>query len=261
MNFTREPIIETIISAKDGYKLSIKNSKNLEREEYTVDAVEVVSFGGSFFYRSQEYPKIFFLPTNDYEIIEVRENRLLIKQPSLEKSIKIGAGKDVIQQVKVDKSLIDKQLADKPAVDKSEKEQKKVVKPAEDGLEEQKDQSKSERKRHRRTKRARTDINVATSVDIAQQPQIKSDEQKETPSFSMESMALLQPPSSLIFESLQKYKKREELSLASEVLEDLTAHENLTVKEKIVFQQEKDIDIKEQLLDNNDLFNIDDEKD
>mgnify|MGYP000172617975 CR=1 FL=1 len=94
MNFTREPIIETIISAKDGHKLSIKSSKNLASEEYLVDAVEVVSFGGTFFYRSQERVKAFFLPSNDYEIQEVKETRVLIKNPTLDKSVKIAGGKE-----------------------------------------------------------------------------------------------------------------------------------------------------------------------
>lgn len=49
MNFTREPIIETIITPKDGYKLVVRNSKGDSQEEYHVDAVEVVSFGHSFF--------------------------------------------------------------------------------------------------------------------------------------------------------------------------------------------------------------------
>ena len=52
MNFTREPIIETIISPKEGYKLSIRSSKGENPEEVLVEAVEIVSFGSALFYRS-----------------------------------------------------------------------------------------------------------------------------------------------------------------------------------------------------------------
>lgn len=94
MNFTREPIIETIITPKEGFKLLIKNSKNGGSEEYSVDAVEVVSFGHSFFYRSLERPKSFLLPITDYEVIEAKETRVVLKNVPLEKSIKIGGGKN-----------------------------------------------------------------------------------------------------------------------------------------------------------------------
>ena len=58
MNFTREPIIETIISPKDGCKLLVRSSRGGETaEEYYVDAIEVVSFGRAFFFRSMERPK------------------------------------------------------------------------------------------------------------------------------------------------------------------------------------------------------------
>ena len=63
MNFTREPIIETIISPKEGYKLLVRSSKGESRQKnIIVDAVEVVSFGRAFFFRSLERPKAFFVP-------------------------------------------------------------------------------------------------------------------------------------------------------------------------------------------------------
>ena len=77
MNFTREPIIETVITPKEGYKLLIRNSKGERQEDYLVDAIEVVSFGRSFFFRSQERAKAFLLPTTDYEVIEFKETKML----------------------------------------------------------------------------------------------------------------------------------------------------------------------------------------
>lgn len=93
MNFTREPIIETIITPKEGFKLLVKCTKGGTSEEYSVDAVEVVSFGHSFFFRSLERPKSFLVPVSDYEIIEVKETRVILKSPGVEKAIKIGGGK------------------------------------------------------------------------------------------------------------------------------------------------------------------------
>ncbi|MBJ7448754.1 MAG: hypothetical protein JHC93_00160 [Parachlamydiales bacterium] len=93
MNFTREPIIETIITPKEGCKLAVRNSKGVGQEEYFVDALEVVSFGTAFFYRSLERPKCFLVPVADYEILEVRETRMVLKTPSVER-VKIGGGRE-----------------------------------------------------------------------------------------------------------------------------------------------------------------------
>ena len=92
MDFTREPIIETIITPREGYRLVIRSSKSLGQEEHFVDAVEVVSFGNAFFYRSMERPKPFIVPIGDYEILEVREPRMVLKTAVQEGSVKIGAG-------------------------------------------------------------------------------------------------------------------------------------------------------------------------
>ena len=94
MDFTREPIIETIITAREGYRLVIRSSKNIGQEEHFVDAVEVVSFGSAFFFRSLERPKPFLVPVVDYEILEVREPRMVLKTPVHEGSVKIGGGRE-----------------------------------------------------------------------------------------------------------------------------------------------------------------------
>lgn len=95
MDFTREPIIETIITPKDGCKLVIRSSKSGGQEEFFVDAIEVVSFGSSFFYRSLERPKAFLVPASDYEVLEVREARMVLKNVATDRSaIKIGGGRE-----------------------------------------------------------------------------------------------------------------------------------------------------------------------
>lgn len=94
MNFTREPIIETIITSKEGCKLVVRNSKGVGQEEYFVDALEVISFGNAFFFRSMERPKSFLVPATDYEVLEVRETRVILKHVAVERSIKIAGGRD-----------------------------------------------------------------------------------------------------------------------------------------------------------------------
>ena len=94
MNFTREPIIETVITPREGCKLVVRNSKGVGQEDYFVDAVEVVSFGHSFFFRSLERPKSFLVPVSDYEILELKETRMVLKNVASERSIKIGGGRE-----------------------------------------------------------------------------------------------------------------------------------------------------------------------
>jgi len=47
VDFTRQPIIETIITPREGFRLVIRSSKNMGQEELFVDALEVVSFGAA----------------------------------------------------------------------------------------------------------------------------------------------------------------------------------------------------------------------
>lgn len=95
MDFTRQPIIETVISPKEGFKLLIRNSKEANQEEYLVNAVEIVSFGSALFFRCLERkPKAFLLPIADYDIVEVKETKLALKNISTDKPIKIAENKN-----------------------------------------------------------------------------------------------------------------------------------------------------------------------
>lgn len=196
MNFTREPIIETIISAKDGHKLSIKSTKLVAQEEYLVDAIEVVSFGGTYFYRSQERPKAFFLPANDFEVLEVRETRLIVKQPHIEK-VKIGGGKE---SSKTHKSA------------EAKHEPKQDDKPLEAGSTEQAAEKKGdqphEKKRGRRSKKTdqRDSKKQRGNQEKPQEDKAVNETPQEAPVKTVFSH-LLQPPGNLITESLKKYKR------------------------------------------------------
>ncbi len=92
MNFTREPIIETIITPRDGFKIMLRANRG--DKEFNVDAVEVVNFGNALFFRSTERPKSFLLPVAEYEVVEMRETRVVLKNASVDKSVKIAGGKE-----------------------------------------------------------------------------------------------------------------------------------------------------------------------
>jgi hypothetical protein len=94
VDFTRQPIIETVITPKDGYRLAVRSSKNLGQEEFVVEALEVVSFGMHCFFRNLDRSKAFLVPVSDYEVIEIREGRLPIKAASLEGVVKIPSVKE-----------------------------------------------------------------------------------------------------------------------------------------------------------------------
>lgn len=93
MNFTRDPIIETVITPREGCKLVVRNSK-IQTQEFHVEALEVVSFGQALFFRSQERPKSFLVPVSDYEITESKEAKMVLKNASPDQSIKIGGGRE-----------------------------------------------------------------------------------------------------------------------------------------------------------------------
>lgn len=230
MNFTREPIVETIISAKEGFKLSIKSSKHIVQEEYLVDAVEVVSFSGALFYRSQEKPKSFFIPIHDYEIQEVREAKLTIRSPVMEKSIKIGGGKEASRQSKPEpeeKIIAVSEEFPSPVVE-SEGEVPQVA------------------ERHKREKRQkyRRKRGFEEGAKDAVQREVKMGEDGtplpvvQVPTESVFSH-LLKPPESLISDSIHKYKKIDEEALKSpEVVHDLQAPSPATAHPSFAKQED-----------------------
>ncbi len=187
MNYTREPIIETVITPKEGYKLILRNSKGSDREEYAVDAIEVVSFGNSFFFRSLERPKSFLVPVSDYEVVEAKETRVVLKNASFERSIKIGGGREA--GVKAGKEKATEKQA--PAAVDQQLEKKR------------------ERKRHRRRRSGseeEKESEVKVEGALAEEGKVKDEDQ--TP--SVPPRPLIPPPSHLIADKLPKQLLEEE---------------------------------------------------
>ncbi|MBM3191754.1 MAG: hypothetical protein FJZ63_03770 [Chlamydiae bacterium] len=192
MNFTREPVIETIITPKEGYKLTVRSSRSGSQEEYIVDAVEVVSFGHALFFRSEERPKAFLLPVAEYEVVETKETRVILKNAPLEGSIKIGGGK-------VSKPL--KEGEDRPQTSAPRAEETH----SEDRSKRRKGLSR--RKRHAEAEGAQRGPVEARSQGPSEGASSSSEKKEEdAPVSSMMFRSLIPPPPGLISEKFQQEK-------------------------------------------------------
>lgn len=204
MDFTRQPITESVITPKEGCKLVVRSSKGAGQEEYFVDAIEVVSFGNTFFFRSLEKPKSFLVPATDYEILEVREARMVLKNVGQNRSIKIGGGKD--KQAKE---------TEQPAEPQKSEEQEQ---PAARQTERKRDRRRSFRRRKKSDESEElvpSDISLVPPppmghkpIELPPQP-VKQSE--DVPKEKMElpediSSSLLPPPPNLISDTIEKYK-------------------------------------------------------
>jgi hypothetical protein len=200
VNFTREPIIETVITPREGCNLVVRSSKGVGQEDYFVDAVEVVSFGQSLFFRSLERPKSFLVPVSDYEILELKETRMVLKNIPSERSIKIGGGRETPVRAQ-------------PREPQEEMRSEEGVPPME----------RLEKKRNRRSRRRR---GGGGQGPMEQRPEpISEHEQPTAPTTTTEGAEknaeepaaapsfiskLFPPPPTLIKETLSRYKTSDE---------------------------------------------------
>ncbi|WP_348663663.1 GrgA family transcription factor [Chlamydia vaughanii] len=102
MYFTRDPVIETVITSREGYKLSVRNTKHLSQDPFVVEAVEVISLGNTCFFRNCDHSKPFLVPAADYEVMEVRDTKINLKAVGLDRGIKIAGGREAL--IKLPKS-------------------------------------------------------------------------------------------------------------------------------------------------------------
>lgn len=202
MIFTREPIIETIISARDGFKLLVRNSKGGETEEYLVDALEVVSFGQAFFLRSLERPKSFLVPATDYEVVEVKEARATLKNISHEKTIKIGGGKEA--SIRGNHSSAEKEPAEVPQASSEEETASQEGNSSQSGREPRSDRRR-DRRRHRRRRGDEQWQKEAPSGTPSAETSAEEAPKVAVPAFT----GLIPPPPALISETLSRYKGQE----------------------------------------------------
>ena len=224
MNFTREPIIETIISPKEGCKLLVRTSKSVAgAEEYYVDAVEVVSFGPAFFFRSMERPKAFLVPVSDYEVLEVKETRVALKNVSHERNIKIGGGRGEAPQRHSNREQQERdrdrerEREREPVVASADEDQQPVAEEAgmEDATGARMDKRRDRRRRrHRRPEGEQEWTDRRQAEESKPQPEGEQKAQgggaeDETKVSSQMFSALIPPPTKLISETISRYKDKE----------------------------------------------------
>lgn len=222
MNYTREPIIETVITPKEGYKLVVRSSKGVGQEEYIVDAIEVVSFGHSFFFRSLERPKSFLVPVSDYELVEAKETRVVLKNATFERSIKIGGGRE--ERVKAPK--------EKPA--------EPVVEEQEPAAVEQRLEKKRERRRHRRRRGGDEVEKVAEEkTEVTETVEATESEQPVAPPVMRR---LIPPPTQLIAEKISKERAKEGndvIPTPIEEEEETSKRSRKKKTEEVVFEEDE----------------------
>lgn len=175
----------------------------MSQEDYFVDAVEVVSFGHSFFFRSQERPKSFLVPVSDYEILELKETRMVLKNVATDRSIKIGGGREAPPRPREEEAGI---AESRPASQQPQ--------------ELQRDRKRDKRRRGRRGRdRDRQEMREPSGSIEPQEVQPPEDllppqggvmseagGEEKSPSFISK---LFPPPPTLIKESLTRYKPAE----------------------------------------------------
>lgn len=216
MDFTREPIIETVITPKEGCKLVVRSSKGNCQEEHFVDALEVVSFGHSFFFRSLERPKAFLVPATDYEILEVREARMVLKNVGIDRAIKIGGGREgQMRAPREPQPYIEK--AEIAVHDSPDEEESAVVQSTAEKVPEERTDKKRDRRRNYRRRRGRdgsTEEEAAegeAGAKIELQEPHKGEDGESSPLAQQVLTtsiltSLLPPPPTLISETIARYK-------------------------------------------------------
>jgi len=197
VEYTREPVVETIITPKEGNKLVIRSSKGESPEEYFLDSIEIVSFGNACFFRSLEKPRMFLLPVTDYEVLEVREARMMLKHTEGEEPIKVSRPKMV-------------------PIKKEAKVAEAEVTPVQEGKKENRMEKKRDRRRHSRRRRTKEEEEAQVSseekpLEISHaelpEPQILGMSERKAPTETRGILSsLLPPPPTLISETIARYR-------------------------------------------------------
>ena len=219
MDYTREPIVETVITPKDGHRIAVRNSKNPGQEEFVVDALEVVTFGSHCFFRSLERPRAFMVPASDYEILEVREQKLALKAASLEGSVRLPSGPKPAPREPERRKPIPKEPEPVPP---SEVEkplpQESVVEEAPVASQEHRHERRSERRRGQRRRRGGREEGSPEESRMAPPKEEKSVEELPPPPKEAEPTeprqpsvsSVLPPPQTLIRDDLERLRRNDQ---------------------------------------------------
>ncbi len=201
MDFTREPIIETVISAREGCRILIRNSKTPGQEEFSVDALEIVNIGAACFFRNRERPKAFLVPATDYEVIEVRDTRLGLKAASFESTFKAGPKKLAVKEERVEPSVKQEEEPSQPeARPPVRREKKKVVRRRRSEESPPQEQEKKEVAEEVVDPPKKAKKEVEKVVDLPEEPS----SEKSAP------RSLLPPPTTLIRDEIERLRQDEQ---------------------------------------------------
>lgn len=216
MDFTREPIIETVITPKEGCKLVVRSSKSNGQEEHFVDAVEVVSFGHSFFFRSLERPKTFLVPATDYEILEVREARMVLKNVGIDRTIKIAGGREAPSRSQREHHQERVQHVPEEALETGD--EATIAQPSGEKAQEggRTDKKRDRRRNYRRRGRGRDGAEEEGQEGEGAAPRAEQEPRKEGENTPLAQQvmttsiltSLLPPPPTLISETIAHYKDK-----------------------------------------------------
>lgn len=257
MDFTREPIIETVITPKEGCKLVVRSSKSAGQEEYFVDAVEVVSFGNALFFRSIERPKAFIVPASDYEILEVREARMVLKNVGIDRTIKIGGGRETAAKAPKEATQPQESVSvgAEGTVESSESLESKV------GRLDKRREKRRQQQRRRKEREGDLPTEALLSPEAQTEKEGVSSEFIEKgpvapgvmpqPMFS----SLLPPPQTLISETIARYRDNDLFKDAFFSKEDVEA-ESLSTIEVPPLEQEEPLESSEDFLEALEMQNI-----
>jgi hypothetical protein len=240
VDFTRQPIIETVITPREGYRLVVRSSKNASQEEHFVDALEVVSFGNALFFRCLERPKPFIVPSADYEVLEVREPRIMLKTPSQEK---VSTPREQPHRQKVERVEIEKK--EPPAVQAvAEREEPAEVgeRPSATVVEGHSDRRRERRRPFRRRRgQNREEINnemaQMSEPESKQEAEVSSkEEQTQEAQKILTTAPLLSsilPPPTLVRDELARLREQEQYKGAFYIRDD---KEDLSDDDDTVFE-------------------------
>ena len=224
MDFTRHPIIETVITPRDGFRLAVRSSKNIGQEEFSVEAVEVVSFGSSCFFRSTDRAKAFLVPVSDYEIVEIRENKIPLKAATLEGTIRIPTVKEFPRNFSKETEKKEDVVREESfKEEKKEKEEQALLSPS---VKESRVDRRKEKERKRQKKRKeKEEQKPAEEASLSSEPVMSKavpvpsaplHEEKQAENIVEQSAPLptftstiIPPPTTLIRDDLERLRKND----------------------------------------------------
>ncbi|ANH78424.1 GrgA family transcription factor [Candidatus Chlamydia sanziniae] len=213
MYFTRDPVIETVITSREGYKLSVRNTKHFSQDPFIVEAIEVISLGSICFFRNCDHSKPFIVPAGDYEVMEIRDTKINLKAIGLDRSVKIAGGREALIKLTKSTTIPTTVPDEKPAQDVSEectevvsssaKKEKKEIRNSKESFKGDKWKEKKKQGR-RRTHKEIAEITGASQEILDTVTEELWEEAQEAELNEQKKFSLLPPPTKLISEVISQ---------------------------------------------------------